>query len=296
VPLVPLAPPVSGRGGLPRLVLIAPDGASAELYLHGAHVTSWVPAGGREQLFLSERSAFAPGRAIRGGVPVIFPQFAEEGPLPRHGFARTAEWTPVEPDHTGAAGAAGDSAAATLMLRDSPATRAVWPQAFEARLTVRVGGPQLEMTLAVTNTGAMPLAFTGALHGYLRVTDVAHVAVAGLAGLRYRDQAAGGVERADGDPAVRVVGELDRVYLGVPGPVLVREPSAGTLALHTEGFSDVVVWNPGPERGAALDDLEPDGWRRMLCVEPAIVSRPVRLAPGERWTGRQLLRSSAAVG
>ena len=289
---MPLVRPIPGRGGLPKLVLTAPDGAVAELYLQGAHVTSWVPAGERERLFLSDRSAFAPGRAIRGGVPVIFPQFSQEGPLPRHGFARTAAWTPDVADVPDVPDEAGDATAATLLLRDSPATRAVWPHAFAARLTVRVGGSQLEMTLAVTNTGTTPLAFTGALHSYLRVPDVADVAVYGLAALRYRDQTAGGVEREEREPVVRVAGEVDRVYLDVPGPVLVRERSAGIVALQATGFPDVVVWNPGAERGDALDDLEPDGWRRMLCVEPAAVRRPVRLAPGARWTARQILSAS----
>src|SRR5688572_25010680 len=87
---------VTGAGGLPKIVVEAPDGARAELYLHGAHVTSWRPAGaGGERLFLSAASEFRTDAAIRGGVPVIFPQFAGRGPLPKHGFARTAEWTLV---------------------------------------------------------------------------------------------------------------------------------------------------------------------------------------------------------
>src|SRR5436305_1852990 len=87
---------VAGEGGLPKLILVAPDGARAEIYLHGAHVTSWIPAGDGERLFLSASSAFRPGAAIRGGVPVVFPQFSDRGPLPKHGFARTSEWELVD--------------------------------------------------------------------------------------------------------------------------------------------------------------------------------------------------------
>src|SRR5690348_6301397 len=79
-----------------KIVLHSADGARADVFPYGAHVTSWMPAGGGGRLFLSERSAFGAGSAIRGGVPVIFPQFASTGPLPKHGFARTMEWRVVE--------------------------------------------------------------------------------------------------------------------------------------------------------------------------------------------------------
>ena len=84
--------PQPGNGGLQKLTLIAADGASAEIYLHGAHVTSWVPAAGEERIFLSDKAIYGAGKAIRSGVPVVFPQFAEMGPLPKHGFARTIAW------------------------------------------------------------------------------------------------------------------------------------------------------------------------------------------------------------
>ena len=80
-----------GRNGQPTVEIDCRFG-SATLYLQGAHLTSWVPAGGAEVLFVSELARFAPGESIRGGVPICFPQFAELGPLPMHGFAHIAEW------------------------------------------------------------------------------------------------------------------------------------------------------------------------------------------------------------
>jgi glucose-6-phosphate 1-epimerase len=271
-----------GAGGLPMLALEAPDGARAELYVHGAHVTSWRPAGGDERLYLSAASEFRDGVAIRGGVPVIFPQFAGRGPLPKHGFARTARWT--------LAGVARDAreARATLHLADSAATRAVWPHAFRAELTVAVGGPSLRIALAVANAGDAPLDFTAALHTYLRVADAARAALVGLAGARYEDSAADGALRVDRDATLRMDGEVDRVYLDAPGELELRDDGRTTVVAAT-GFPDTVVWNPGPVRAAALADLEPEGWRRMLCVEAAVVGRPVRLGAGERWEGAQTL-------
>ena len=275
------APIVAGAGGLPMVALEAPDGARADVYLHGAHVTSWRPAAGDERLFLSGASEFRPGAAIRGGVPVIFPQFAGRGPLPKHGFARTAEWTPV-----GAARTA-DDASVTLRLADSEATRALWPHAFVAELTVTVGGPTLRVALAVANAGDAPLDFTAALHSYLRVADARRTTVRGLAGVRHEDSVDGGT-RVDDAVALRVGGEVDRVYLDVPGDVVVEEEGRATL-VAASGFPDVVVWNPGPVRGAALADMDADGWLRMLCIEAAAVGRAVRLAPGARWEGAQVL-------
>ncbi|CAA9317002.1 MAG: hypothetical protein AVDCRST_MAG11-1811 [uncultured Gemmatimonadaceae bacterium] len=273
-----------GRGGLRRLVLTAADGARAEVYQHGAHVTSWVPAGGDEQLFVSSRSEYRAGAAIRGGVPVIFPQFGP-GPLSRHGFARTAHW------EVAAAGAGeGGSARATLALRDSPATRALWPAAFDAELTVEVGGRWLAITFGVRNTGTDPLRFTAALHSYLAVGDLAGAAVGGLRGVRYRDQAAGGRETVDDAPAVRFAGEVDRLYLAPPAELRLRDEGTPprTVAIRGEGFPDAVVWNPGADKAHALPDLG-DEYRRMVCVEAAAAGDAVVVAPGARWRGTQRL-------
>jgi glucose-6-phosphate 1-epimerase len=277
---------LDGAGGLPMLRLTAADGARAEIYLHGAHVTSWVPASGDEQLFLSARSAFRAGTAIRGGIPVIFPQFGG-GPLPKHGFARTARWEVV---HT--APAAGARARATLALRDSDALRAIWPHPFVAELTVAVAGPTLTVSLGVENPGTAPVSFTGALHTYLRVGDVGLATVAGLAGVRYRDQAAGGSERTDEGATLAFDGEVDRVYIDAPPALALRDASVApprVVEVRAHGFPDAVLWNPGAEKARTLDDLGAEGYRHMVCVEAAVAARPVSLRPGARWDGAQQL-------
>ncbi len=263
--------------------LRASDGAAADVFLHGAHVTSWRPApDGEERLFLSSRSEFRRDAAIRGGVPVIFPQFAAEGPLPRHGFARTSQWTLEAVSHR-----PDGRAVATLSLSDSHATRELWPVSFRATLTASVGGARLALTLGVENTGDEPLVFTAALHSYLRVHDSVDVEVIGLKGTDYRESSAPGVLRTDRRAAVHVEGELDRVYIDVPRTVRLREPDR-TLDVTLEEFPDVVLWNPGAARAAALSDMEPEGERRMLCIEAAAVQRPVVLAPGQSWHGTQI--------
>lgn len=276
---------MAARDRLPRIDLAHPSGARAEVHLHGAHVTRWIDPAGRELLFLGERSRFEPGTAIRGGVPVIFPQFADRGPLPKHGFARTAEWEPVE------TGTDPDGAVfALLHLADSEATRALWPHPFLAELRVALDDT-LTIGLRVTSTGNGPLEFTCALHTYLRVEDVRRAAVEGLRGLRYLDKVAGGEEKAEEGEAVTFAGEVDRVYPNAPDRLRVRDGAAGrAVIVEKEGFRDAVVWNPGAELARELPDLVDDEYLRMLCVEPGNVGVPVRLAPGESWTGTQRLR------
>jgi glucose-6-phosphate 1-epimerase len=274
----------AGMGGLSRVVAVAADGARVEAYLHGAHVTSWQPAGaGGERLFVSARSRFGPDAAIRGGVPLCFPQFASQGTLPMHGFARTATWDLVH-----ARRSAAGAAELLLRLTDSEAMRALWPHSFVAELSVTAAGGTLGLCLDVHNTGPTALAFTGALHTYLRVADVAHATVHGLRGAGYRDKVKGTDGETEAADALRVVGPIDRVYYAAPANLELREP-ARTLAIAASGFADTVVWNPGAAGGAAMADMEPDGYARMVCVEAAAAREPVTVAPGAHWRGTQTL-------
>lgn len=268
--------------GLPALRLTGRDGSSAIVTDYGAHVVSWTPAKGGERLYLSERSPFGGGRPIRGGIPVIFPQFGPDGPLPRHGFGRSMDWLPEAP-HDG-----GDFVRATWRLVDTPATRDVWPFGFAAELTVLLEGNRLDVELAVQNTGTETFDFTAALHTYCRVPDVELARLEGLCDSRYRDQTDQHRRVHDRDDVLQVAAEIDRLY-GSPPDTQRLVTGAGVLTLTREGFPDVVVWNPWEQKCAALTDMPPDGFRRMLCVEAAVVDRPVRLAEGAEWSGRQSL-------
>jgi glucose-6-phosphate 1-epimerase len=271
-----------GASSLPRIRLAHPSGAVAEVSPFGAHVTSWVPAGAGEALFLSRAARFDGRTAIRGGAPVIFPQFADRGPLPKHGFARTSLWRLVD---------GGDGAAsATFELRDDERTRAVWPHAFAATLTVEVHAAALAIRLALRNTGDAPFDFTAALHTYLRVADVRRASVIGLRGCAYADSLCGGEPGEEREDALRIEDEIDRIYLSTPRELRVDDPAGGrTLRVRAEGFADTVVWNPGARGAAALADMEAGEERVMLCIEAAQVGHPIHLPPGESWSGAQML-------
>jgi glucose-6-phosphate 1-epimerase len=274
--------------GQPALHLVAGDGARACVLLHGAHLVSWVPAGGTEQLYLSPRAVFDGQQAIRGGVPVIFPQFNQRGPLPRHGLARQRPWRALSLEQ-----AAGD-ALAVLRLVDDAATRAIWPQPFVAELSVRISGARLDIELAVEHrqpdeAGPAPaeMAFTAALHTYLRVADVTSSRLDGLQRLRYEDSVRG-AQQVDMAPHVAPEGELDRIYFDAARPLRLHD-GGRRVDIASHGFADVVVWNPGAQAGARIADLPADGWREFLCVEAAAIGAPVRVAAGDCWVGRQTL-------
>ena len=263
------------------MALQSSDGARATILLHGGHLVSWVPAGGQEQLYLSPASAYGEGQAVRGGVPVIFPQFSSRGPLPRHGLLRTRGWQLADnASH-------GPHAQAVLRFVADAATRAAWPHEFAAEITVSVIGRQLDVEFAVTNTGDTAFDFTVALHTYLRTKDVLKAQLEGLQGVKYEDNTTGQWQQQWGD-ITQVVGEVDRLYHDVKGPLTLRELGRKVAIVHA-GFTDVVVWNPGPQKAAQLADLPDDDWQAMLCVEAARVIDPVTLPPGEEWAGMQTL-------
>ena len=267
--------------GQPALALRAPDGASAVVLLHGAQVVSWQPAGGDEQLFLSGRSRFGPGASVRGGMPVIFPQFNERGPLPRHGFVRSRPWEPARSE------VGADDALAVLQLTDDAQTRALWSHSFALELTVCVRGDRLDVELAVSNTGDSAFDFMAALHTYLRVAEVEAARLTGLHGCRYEDFTSGTTHLDEAD-AVRVDREIDRIYTGAGGPLALAEAQR-QLRIEAANFPEVVVWNPWQEKAAAMADLQAADFRRFLCVEAALIGEPVRLAAAEQWWGRQTL-------
>ncbi|QIL44909.1 D-hexose-6-phosphate mutarotase [Acidovorax sp. HDW3] len=266
--------------GLPCLALQAANGDSALLALHGAQLLSWVSAG-QERLYLSPQ-ALADGRsAIRGGVPLCFPQFNQRGPLPKHGFARNLPWRVQAQQADGA----------TLVLHDDEATRRLWPQGFAAQLQVQLTPAALQLTLGVHNCSASAWDFTAALHSYLRVADIGRTRLHGLDGCARWDAVADRHGRQQG--AIGFDGEYDSVL----------QASAASLQLdggdglavhitHSASWGQVVVWNPGAALCAQLPDMPADGYRQMLCVEAAQIDQRVTLAPGARWSGWQRLQLS----
>lgn len=259
-----------------QLRLTSSDGATAEITHHGAQLLSWKTGDGKERLFLSQAAEYADATPIRGGVPIIFPQFGGPQPL-RHGFARNMEWQ--------LAACADD--AVTFELFDTTETRIRWPHSFRLEQTIALVDGHLEMKFTVKNRGDLPFDFTSALHTYLRVSDVAESVVKGLAGREFLDEELD-VIRTESGEEIRFHGMVDRVYYGAGRNSVELVSPDCRYVVATEGFPDVVVWNPGEAAAAKLKDLEQDGYKKFVCVE-AVAALPVVLQPGEEWAGRQTI-------
>lgn len=259
--------------------MISTPTAEAELYLQGAHVTHWAPRGQRPVLFLSANSLFVPGKAIRGGVPVIFPWFgprADGQPGPAHGFARTMEWS-IEETRLNNEGAVQIA----LELSPNSVTRGFGYDGFYARLRLTVGR-ELVIELEVRNNAQKTFTYEEALHTYFAIADVHKVSVTGLEGTTYIDKTDGFKRKKFGNGPLQIAKETDEVHLNAAGACVIHDPVWNRrITVDKSGSASTVVWNPWVEKTAGMSDMFPDGWKEMICVETAnVADNRVYLSPG----------------
>jgi len=299
--------------GMEYIDLVASSGTSCRIYAHGAHVTSWKHEG-VERLFVSKEAVFKPPKAIRGGIPVCWPQFGDLGPLKaQHGFARNVAWRldqvarRLQPD--GSSDVSATWVLSSDMLQANPVPG--WPHAFTVSLVVALSAAKgLVQTLTVANTTACaPSAdtqekeakawsFTTALHTYFKVESIEGARVSGLRGCEYLDSLDGRCRKTDTDEALSFPHEVDRIYKGCLGraPLHVlgaacastNGAAAASVSVSAAGFTDAVVWNPWVAKAKARGDYGDDEYKNHVCVEVAQCD-PVRLSPGETWTATQTL-------
>jgi glucose-6-phosphate 1-epimerase len=269
-----------GNGGLLR-VQITGSGAHGEIYLHGAQVTSWKPAGNDEVLFVSGKSRWEEGQAIRGGIPICFPWFrakTDDPQAPAHGFVRTRIWQ-LESIVESSIGVV-----VTMFIESDEQTRRWWPGKF--RLMHRVTfGSELRLELTCSNTGKTPLRFEEALHTYNHVAHVISVRLQGLDGTRYLDNTDCNKEKTQlGD--VTIASQTDNAFLNTQNVVdLIDRNMRRRIRLQKTNSSTTVVWNPWREGASGLRDLGEDEWKQFLCVEASnIIGTAVTLAPENEHT------------
>lgn len=268
-------------GALPAVRLAAADGAHITVSLFGAHLLSWKTADGKERLFVSSQTPLDGSKAIRGGVPVIFPQFNVRGPGLRHGFARVSTW------RLGDSGGDGGSSFVEFNLNqgDLPAEHAqAWPHAFELTLRFTLRGDALDFAYTVHNSGAQDFPFGVALHTYYDVGHLDATSISGLQHQQYTDHHLNTLTQEY--PALHFTEKHDRLYKSTPA--LTLNTANATLRLEQQGFSEWVVWNPGQADAAALVDLADDEYQRFVCIEPARIDQQP-LATGATWTGKHTI-------
>jgi glucose-6-phosphate 1-epimerase len=265
-----------GPGGMDA-VEVSNAEASATILLQGAHLIAWTPKGEAPVIWTSPEAKFAPGKSVRGGVPVCWPWFgphATRPDFPAHGFARTVMWEPIGVE------ALPEGTWLAFRLVANEATRAMWPHPTELVLQMVVGRT-LDMDLATWNRGDTPVTIGDALHTYFAVGDVRFIKIHGLHMVEYLDKVDGNTRKTQLGPVI-IRGEVDRIYLNTPDACVIEDPKlARRIRIVKENSRSTVVWNPWIEKAAKLGDLGPEGHLHMVCVESANAAEDVvTLAPG----------------
>ena len=293
--------------------------SSVKILAYGSHIISW-KQNGVEKLFCSSLSPLDGSRPIRGGIPIVFPQFAGLAPatvlagnslnrsqiLPLHGFARNSIWR-----YRGHNIKRLDKSIMVTMSLDHTripinASR-IWPFAFQSKLRVKLDfDGRLSMNLTVVNKDTSPFTFDVLFHNYFAVSQIRNVVVGGLANTTFIDKTRNFTLAMEPNAGYRSYSSFtDNVYHAFKLDKLTlfdlpKAPSTKLIrALSLEKFNlkSIVTWNPFERR---TDDLAPGDSERFLAIEFGTVGKlvesygnPVSLDPGQEWVGGQTFSSNS---
>jgi len=256
------------------------DSGSSEIYLHGAHITSYLPHGREPVIFLSDKSRYEPGKAIRGGIPISWPWFADhptDSTKPAHGFARTSLWEVRDTQHIST-----DETEITLALNESKETHKLWDYSFDLKLKIIVGA-ELKAFLTTTNCDDKAFNITSAFHSYYNVGNISEVKVSGLEDTDYIDKVDNFTTKRQTGP-VTITDETDRIYLDTETECIIEDLDLNRkIRISKSGSNSTVVWNPWSEKSRNMGDLPDDAFPSFACVETANAGTDnVTLTPGEQ--------------
>ncbi|EKG12874.1 Aldose 1-epimerase [Macrophomina phaseolina MS6] len=290
-----------------RITASLPTGESVEILLYGATVISWKNADGSDNLWLSEKATLDGSKAVRGGIPVVFPVFGPPpadhatSSLPQHGFARTSRWeflgkSTSESDASTAGAPSDDCVKLDFGLYASnlsPDARKAWPYDFGLVYSVTLAPGSLQTTVNVRNEGKEPFEFQVLMHTYLRIPDISKISVTGLLGVSYTDKVLNASTHTQSEANLTITGETDRVYSAIPqNTTSVIAGDKPRFDVVRDNLPDTVVWNPWKEKAASMADFGPDdGYKNMICVEAGAVKQWTTLEGGETWEAGQTIKS-----
>jgi len=250
--------------------------ANARVALQGGHLFHYQQLHRKPLIWLSGKSPFEKGKAIRGGIPVCWPWFGQhptDSSLPQHGLARTSLFELIdsqEPDK--------NSTELLLQLQSSAETLRLWPYRFQLLLKITVG-PALTLALTTKNSDTKPFTITSALHSYFAIDDIGKVSVQGMDETEYLDLLTNQTLVQRG--SIHIDKEVDRVYRKSANKALLLDGTR-TVRISSEGSSSTVIWNPWSDKSKSMSDMEDDSYQTMLCIETANAKQDARtIAPGE---------------
>jgi len=273
----------TGVGGLPFLT-INNQYCAASISLYGAQIVSYIPNKQQDVLWVSSKSLFEEGKAIRGGIPICFPWFGPhttDKTKPQHGFARIITWQvdKVEQLQHGATNI-------VLSIQQTESTLALWPYAFKAVANFIIGNT-LEVIFSVTNMDAKQFAYSDALHTYFNISDITNIQLEGFDNATFYE--AFGNELIQQEKCKLNIGiENNRRYVNHYATAVINDAEFNrSITAKKAGSKVTVVWNPGPETTLKISDMEPEGYRTFICAEPANAYQDIdmiELEPGESFS------------
>lgn len=283
--------PVTDEGNSVLITIPGDESTNCRILKFGANVLSW-NVKGRDHLWLSEKAILDGTKAVRGGIPLVFPVFGKNtdpahptSQLPQHGFARTSVWEFL--------GATDDQTAQFGLGPECLSAEAAkaWPYNFTLVYTVRLTAGTLETDLSVENTDTKPFEFNQLFHTYFKVQNIASVEVQGLQAVNVTDKiACTGYIKKPGPMSIHE--ETDRVYCDEPGTVTIEFEGKPYVTIERSSeIGDIVVWNPWNDKAQDLTDFYPkDAYKQMICVEAGSVGKFIKLSPGKKWRAKQVLK------
>jgi len=287
--------------GMTQMRIVTPA-SSATIYLQGAHLTRFTPLHGNPIIYLSPKTALAPGKPIRGGIPVLFPWFGERWnktefdaahgtTSPMHGFARTTVWT-VDRTHLEPTG----EVIVVLSLHPDDTSRSFGYDHFSATLEFRIGA-ELHVALTVTNHGSEPMQFEEGLHTYFAIGDVPAARLDGLRGSTYLDKRDNFVRKVQRETQFAFTRDVDQVHVHTSEPLTLHDPgNQRTIHIQKTGSQTTVIWNPWSVLTPNLPDLAEDSWQHFICAETVNAADDrITLAPGATHGMACTIRITAAA-
>ncbi|RPB21641.1 galactose mutarotase-like protein [Terfezia boudieri ATCC MYA-4762] len=279
-----------------KVTLKLQTGESVEILLYGATIVSW-KSGGEEKLWISESAKLDGSKAVRGGVPLVFPVFGKHDDpsvteLPQHGFARVSKW-----EFLGKTSNSPTNIQVDLGLSPSQVPqelREKWNNPFGLIYSVNLSQTSIETKMLVRNEGTESFKFHVLFHTYFKVPDVTKVKVVGLNGLGFKDKVASALNEVNSH--FTLSGEVDRVYHKAPRSVIIEDDKQVRFHVESANLEDVVVWNPWANGTPKIVDFDPkDGWKNMLCVETGSVANFQSLEAGSVWEGGQVITATDSL-
>ena len=276
-----------GPGGFVVAEMKNPHG-EATVALHGGHILSFRPRDHEPVLWLSSNSYFKTGKAIRGGIPVCWPWFADhptDTDKPAHGFVRTAVWSVSESEQL-----EDESTRLQLFITDSEETKKLWPHRFRLEIDITVSDV-LSTKLIATNTDNKPFTCGGALHSYFNISSISNIMIKGLEGCPYLDKVDQGRRKVQ-DGSISFNSETDRIYLDTKADCIIEDSGMRRrITISKNGSGTSVVWNPWIDKARRMKDFGDGEYKSMVCVETANADTDViSLAPGNTHTLECIIR------